>query len=831
MSSFTPYSEQPSLHTKAPYRASMLTQPANLRQALKDAQADSSKSLMGVAHGIPSTFVTKLIASTKPDFIWIDVEHGMFNRLTLHDCIHAAQHHSEGKSMVICRVPKHDELSLTTALDAGCAGIVIPHVESAQEVKDFMKEMYFGAGKGHRSFSPWTFTPGLTTSLYSKDPYNVATANNHICLIPQIESLKGVENAEEIAAVEGISGLMFGPGDYMIEAGMNLDDFLNGKPDPNGVLGLDQIPMAIQSGMRAIAVQFDVWGLTRLIANSLEEGWKHAKTFEGNPKPSMTNGAKKDGQISPTSSVPSPSFTTTTTPTGGPSPTSTGLPPGAIAGISIGAIAGVLIIALVGFLLGRRRGSKRRPSTNDHAAVLGVEGPVREYKGGKDGQNRSLADREGRGVARWWGKKFDKNVDAKGTTEAGQQGKGSNVVVHKTGVAIDDLPEFRSNGRLLLGTAEFTVLQGDNLLIEKAGSWMMSSTDFSSSDSSSSFDNARDDAQDTFNIFRKAATRYALQIWTANIRPADAWAAVAGKTGGGSRRVGIQDRHGITWFQPIPGNERAQRKHSSPKRSGGGGAREVRSAGNATELQATPATGDAGRRAMMRLLWLFCNTIQSATNSEPSIHLPESIDTMLFNVQTLALAALVSTLVNGRPLGSTGPRNIVPRSKSYAVVNVGGDSTTETLSTTTSIVETTKTVEVVGPGETVTEEVTATVVKPQPAPAPTSCSSSSSASKSSSSSSSSTPSPVSSTPRPTSSSTSSSSVSSTTPSATPTITSAPADSTPTPIETPKPIFITVTVSESAGSKEYYDDGMWHTYYEIKTFEAAAAVAATPSPAA
>ena len=46
--------------------------------------------------------------------------------------------------MAICRVPKHDEISLTTALDAGCAGIVIPHVETAQEVKDFMKEMYFG---------------------------------------------------------------------------------------------------------------------------------------------------------------------------------------------------------------------------------------------------------------------------------------------------------------------------------------------------------------------------------------------------------------------------------------------------------------------------------------------------------------------------------------------------------------------------------------------------------------------------------------------------------------------------------------------------------------
>jgi 4-hydroxy-2-oxoheptanedioate aldolase len=152
--------------------------------------------------------------------------------------------------MVICRVPKHDELSLTTALDAGCAGIIIPHVESAQEVKDFIKEMYFGGpsfppsprhihhthnfvgGKGHRSFSPWTFTPGLTQSLYPNDPYNVATANNHVCIIPQIESAKGIENAEEIAAVEGISALMFGPGDYMIEAGLDIDGLLKGNPDP-----------------------------------------------------------------------------------------------------------------------------------------------------------------------------------------------------------------------------------------------------------------------------------------------------------------------------------------------------------------------------------------------------------------------------------------------------------------------------------------------------------------------------------------------------------------------------------------------------------------------
>ena len=76
---------------------------------------------------------------------------------------------------------------------------------------------------------------------------------------------------------------------------------------------------------------------------------------------------------------------------------------------------------------------------------------MREYKDRIEGQDKPLADREGRGVAGWWGKKFDKSVSAKEMNEAKPQElpagdvKRSNVAVHKTGVAIDDLPEFRNN--------------------------------------------------------------------------------------------------------------------------------------------------------------------------------------------------------------------------------------------------------------------------------------------------------------------------------------------------------------------------------------------------
>jgi 4-hydroxy-2-oxoheptanedioate aldolase len=56
------YLDQPDLHAKAPFRAALLIQPGNLKEALRQAQADPRKTLFGVGHGIPSTFVTKVNA-------------------------------------------------------------------------------------------------------------------------------------------------------------------------------------------------------------------------------------------------------------------------------------------------------------------------------------------------------------------------------------------------------------------------------------------------------------------------------------------------------------------------------------------------------------------------------------------------------------------------------------------------------------------------------------------------------------------------------------------------------------------------------------------------
>jgi 4-hydroxy-2-oxoheptanedioate aldolase len=102
---------------------------------------------------------------------------------------------------------------------------------STSESHFSLPNVNLSAPLGGRSFSPWVFTPGISdASLYSDDSFNMKTSNNHIAVIPQIESVKGIANAEEIASIPGISALMFGPGDFMADAGLQLA--LGGQPHP-----------------------------------------------------------------------------------------------------------------------------------------------------------------------------------------------------------------------------------------------------------------------------------------------------------------------------------------------------------------------------------------------------------------------------------------------------------------------------------------------------------------------------------------------------------------------------------------------------------------------
>ena len=168
---------------------------------------------------------------------------------------------------------------------------------------------------------------------------------------------------------------------------------------------------------------------------------------------------------------------------------------------------------------------------------------------------------------------------------------------------------------------------------------------------------------------------------------------------------------------------------------------------------------------------------------------------MLFNAGHLVLILSISTFSNGLPLESVPESyELTPRAKSYSIVNVDGGATSAPAPPEPTTVQertTTQTVKFTTIVPIVTSIVTATVVDITTVPA-------------SNSETSTTKTTVTHSAVYTSVSTFESA----------------APSSPTfsrkPTKTSKPAIVTITVTAPVGPTEYYDNGMWHTSYVIKS---------------
>lgn len=129
------YREAHKLHQNAAFRAARLHQPSNLVAAFAHVMEDPSRCLFGNCVGIPSIHVAKAVAVTGADWVWIDAEHTPFSRKELADVVQTINFHSEGTMFPVVRPPAGDHAILSTAIDAGAAGIIYPHVETAEQVR------------------------------------------------------------------------------------------------------------------------------------------------------------------------------------------------------------------------------------------------------------------------------------------------------------------------------------------------------------------------------------------------------------------------------------------------------------------------------------------------------------------------------------------------------------------------------------------------------------------------------------------------------------------------------------------------------------------------
>jgi 2-keto-3-deoxy-L-rhamnonate aldolase RhmA len=168
--------------------------------------------LAGAWCNMASPISVEISASLGYDWILIDQEHGPGDQWNLLHQVHAA---SRFPSTVIVRLPWSDRVLVKRALDIGVGGIMIPYVQTAEqalEVVSFCK--YPPVGERGVAASPRC--AGYNTNF--KEYFG--SANEKLLTVAQIETGKGVENAEAIAAVPEIDVLFVGPLDLSINTNL-----------------------------------------------------------------------------------------------------------------------------------------------------------------------------------------------------------------------------------------------------------------------------------------------------------------------------------------------------------------------------------------------------------------------------------------------------------------------------------------------------------------------------------------------------------------------------------------------------------------------------------
>lgn len=151
--------------------------------------------------------VTELAGVCGFDGMWLCNEHVPTDWTTLEHTIRAARLHDMD---TLVRVSKGGYSDYVRPLEAGATGIIVPHVESAEEAAQIVSwTRFYPIGKR-------PLDGGCTDGLYCAIPQDeyLENSNTEKLVVLQIESPEGLAQVEKIAAVPGFDGFLFGPGDF-----------------------------------------------------------------------------------------------------------------------------------------------------------------------------------------------------------------------------------------------------------------------------------------------------------------------------------------------------------------------------------------------------------------------------------------------------------------------------------------------------------------------------------------------------------------------------------------------------------------------------------------
>ncbi len=147
------------------------------------------------------------------DWLFLDLEH---NSMDLDTAVQIAVAALGAGIAPVARVPAGQLWMATRFLDGGGLGIVVPHVDTAEEARVIAEALRYPP-LGHRSVAG-----GLPHFFYAKVGLaeTCAAINAATLIVVMLETPTAIANAAAIAAVPGIDSLLIGSNDLAMELGV-----------------------------------------------------------------------------------------------------------------------------------------------------------------------------------------------------------------------------------------------------------------------------------------------------------------------------------------------------------------------------------------------------------------------------------------------------------------------------------------------------------------------------------------------------------------------------------------------------------------------------------
>lgn len=214
------------------------------------------------------------------DYAFIDMEHSGFDVSTLKSMLR----YFEAASLpCFVRPAGKDYYAIARVLDIGAEGVILPMVGSAEEARGII-DMARYVPLGNRGVAL-----GIGHDKYQSGPVKekLESANRRTMVIPLIETAEGVQNVDEILALDGIDGVWLGHFDLSCSLGIagqfDHPDFTNGvkrvldsarkhnKPAGRVVANVDEGAKEYADGFDMIAVSGDCWLLQQAMQTAASE--------------------------------------------------------------------------------------------------------------------------------------------------------------------------------------------------------------------------------------------------------------------------------------------------------------------------------------------------------------------------------------------------------------------------------------------------------------------------------------------------------------------------------------------------------------------------------